>query len=374
MPPPAGHPDMHTMSFGDHLEELRTRLWWALAAPLPLFIVMFFFSDPLIKLLLRPVYDVLQAHDLPPQLQVLSPPEFLIAKVKLSLIAALVLSAPWLLWQGWKFIAPGLYGHERRFVHLLIPGSAVLTMAGIALLYFVMLPLMLHVLVLIAANIELEGVQPPSPAVQAILDSAPAVAVRTAPPPEPAHGDAWLLVPDNELHVAAANDEGVVEVAHVRPPTAGGVEQAFRVSSVLDFTLVLMLGVSIAFQMPLVIMLLGWIGLASPEWLRSRRRYALAVCGVVAAVITPADALSMVLMLIPLYALYELGILLLLLAPASAVAEGSLFGRRRGKAPPDKGSSQGEHADETAQKGAGAQPAETDPEATDEGADRGDGP
>jgi sec-independent protein translocase protein TatC len=111
-----------------------------------------------------------------------------------------------------------------------------------------------------------------------------------------------------------------------------GIDQTFRVSWVVSFTLVLMLGIVVAFQMPLVILLLGWLGLASAPWLRARRRYALAICGLISAMITPADAVSMVIMLLPLYGLYELGILLLVLFPASAVAEGRWrAGRASGK-------------------------------------------
>ena len=90
-----------------------------------------------------------------------------------------------------------------------------------------------------------------------------------------------------------------------------------------------MLGIAIAFQMPLVILLLGWLGLATPEWLKSKRKYALLICGVIAAVTTPADVISMIAMLIPLYALYELGIILVQFIPASAIAEGRIV-RRRG--------------------------------------------
>jgi sec-independent protein translocase protein TatC len=98
--------------------------------------------------------------------------------------------------------------------------------------------------------------------------------------------------------------------------------------------LLLMLGIVIAFQMPLVILLMGWVGLVTADGLRSKRKYALLICAAVAAVITPADALSMLMMLVPLVALFELSILLLIFAPASAVAEGIVlkrFGPRRSR-------------------------------------------
>ncbi|MDP6891167.1 MAG: twin-arginine translocase subunit TatC, partial [Phycisphaerales bacterium] len=86
--------------------------------------------------------------------------------------------------------------------------------------------------------------------------------------------------------------------------------------------LALLLGVSLAFQLPLVMLLGGWLGLLTAAMLRSKRRWALLVCGIVAAITTPADAFSMLLMLIPLYGLYEFGILLVAILPADRVARG----------------------------------------------------
>jgi sec-independent protein translocase protein TatC len=141
-----------------------------------------------------------------------------------------------------------------------------------------------------------------------------------------------------------------------------------------------MLGIVIAFQMPLVILLMGWMGLASADWLRAKRKYALVICAVVSAMITPADAVSMVMMLVPLYALYELGILLMVLAPASAVAQGRLtrFGRGRAgggadKGGPDKPTASSEQTDEPAQPAATVARGKGGPEPGDEEADGGDG-
>ena len=340
------------MTFGDHLDELRRRVILALAVPLPLCIIAFFLSDWLIEWLLLPVFRVLRQHNLPSDLQVLSPPEFLVTKFKLSVIAALILSGPWILWQAWEFIRPGLYRHERRFVRFLVPGSAILTAAGIGLMYYVMLPLMLHVLIMFAKNIE---VDPGGPAlderVQQFLASADHVAIRTNQPPSPRSGEVWLLVPQMHLYVAVADTDGAVGPVLVPRVQSGGIEQIFRVSSVVNFTLLLMLGIVIAFQMPLVILLLGWLGLVTTSALRAKRKYALFFCGVTAAVITPQDAVSMIMMLIPLYALFELSILMLAVAPASAVAEGAVFRRSgwRYRKRSDKVPSQADQPDEVAQ-------------------------
>lgn len=340
------NPDDATMSFGDHLEELRRRLLFAGAPALPLGIVLFFFSDSFIRFAVLPLRRVLEAKGLPPEIQALSPPEVLLVKLKLSLILAAVLLGPWILWQTWLFVRPGLYAQERRFVNLLIPGSALLTAGGLALLYFLMLPLMLQVLVGVGADLDLgTPTVRLDPRVQAILDrSEPAtIAWMASDPSAPEAETLWMLWPSGQLKAAVRDaDAGIVILEVPRPPTAA-ITQQYRLSTYITFVLLLVMGICIAFQMPLVIVLLGWVGLVTPQWLARQRRYALFVCGALSALLTPQDIVSMLVLLIPLYGLYELGILLLRLAPARAVAEGTFFGRSRSDKPGD-GAAQPEHS------------------------------
>ena len=338
----ADHPDTHSMSFGDHLEDLRRRILWAVAVPLPLAIVIFIFSDPLIEWLYRPLDPVLASFGLPRRLQALGPAEVLVIKLKLSLIAAAILAAPWILWQVWLFVRPGLFGHERRFVNFLVPGSAILTVTGLALMYYVMLPLMLRMLVLFGTALQLGGTNVMDDArVTAALDASPVIELRLQNPAAPAPGNVWMLWPQMELYVAVAGESegrdgevsGGIEILLV--PTASGsiISQEFRLTTYINFVLLLMLGIVVAFQMPMVILLAGWLGLVSEKQLREKRKYAFFACALTAAVITPADAMSMVIMLIPLVGLYELSILLMVLVPASRVAEGTLL-RRSGRPRP----------------------------------------
>src|SRR5690554_1224671 len=90
---PLTPPDVQdaTMSFGDHLEELRRRLMLALIAPIPLAIAAFFVSAQLIELLLEPLFRVYAYHDLPLQVHEFAPAEFLMARLKLSIILAVVI-------------------------------------------------------------------------------------------------------------------------------------------------------------------------------------------------------------------------------------------------------------------------------------------
>jgi Sec-independent protein secretion pathway component TatC len=347
--PARGDPDNYSMSFGDHLDELRRRIFLALVVPLPLAIILFFVSDPIIVWLYVPLDSVLEAFDLPRRLQSLGPAEVLGIKIKLSLILAAVLSAPWIVWQIWKFVQPGLYGHEQRFVRFLMPGSAFLTLTGLGLMYFVMLPLMLQVLVLFGAslNVGVGGGGDMDPRVTEILEAEPTIELRLEDPGAPEPGDVWLRWPQMELFVAVEapppeadpDEEGgatapvlesdLVEIIRVPQWRDSMIAQEFRLTTYINFVLLLMLGIVIAFQMPLVILLMGWLGLVTADGLRSKRKYALLICAVVAAMITPADALSMLMMLVPLVALFELSIVLLVFAPASAVAEGTVLRRGR---------------------------------------------
>ena len=314
--------DHNTMSFGDHLEELRKRLLLGLALPIPISIVTFLFSNTLIEVLVLPLHRALEARGMPTRLQTLTPPELLLTQMKLSIITALIVSAPWLVWQLWLFIRPGLYQHEQRFVHFLIPGSAILTLCGVALMYFAMLPLMLGVLVSVGSSISVGG---NDATVAAALEARPTIEATVALPEEPAAGAAFLLLPEMELYVSVADGDAFA-LRRVERTDRSLVAHDFRISQYISFVLMLFLGIVLAFQTPLVIVLMGWMGLADAGWLRSKRRYALVACGIIAAIITPADVISMMAMLLPLYALYELGILLLKFAPAHRVA-GGLLGR-----------------------------------------------
>jgi sec-independent protein translocase protein TatC len=319
--------DAATMSFGEHLDELRKRLVRALIAPVILAIAAFFIADSIIDLLLAPATAALVANGLPPQLQTLDPAEELLTQFKLAIITAFVLSAPWILWQGWKFIQPGLYGHERRFVYFLVPGSAILTMSGLALLYWVMLPLMLNVLIGVSMNDEIILPAPTSIATPATAPALPTFPMLTQHPAEALPGQIWIKMPEQLLCVAVPGAAG--EPTHVLsvPLTRGAtIVPVYRLREYIDFVLLLALGISIAFQMPLVIVLMGWLGLVEPQDLARYRRHALFFCGVVAAIITPTgDLFSLLLLMGPLYGLYELGLLLLRWVPASRLASGELF-------------------------------------------------
>ena len=313
-------PKTYTMPLGDHLEDLRKRLILALVVPIPLALVLFMFSDGMVEILLEPLLEVQQRNGYPQQVQVLSPPEFLLMKIKLSVIFAIVVSIPWIIMQVWLFIAPGLYPSERRYIHILFPGSVILTVAGLLIMYVIMLPIMLHVLMSLTSGVDMSPDLIPMIQPDAMASGAATIPIMETPP-EAAHlGQAWFDPKTATLRMAVGTSTpGSLQILSVPLQGDAVVSQVFQLTSFINFVLLLLLGITVAFQMPLVILLLGWIGVATPEWLCKQRKYALLGCAILAALTTPADVISMFMMLIPLYLLYELGILLLRLLPASRV-------------------------------------------------------
>ena len=305
------------MSIGDHIEDLRKRVLLSIIPPLPLAVFFFLISDPIVRWFLVPLYSVLEKHGLPTQVQVLSPPEFLIAEMKIALGAAVLVAGPWILYQIWKFISPGLYAQERRFVYFLIPFSTLLGFAGLALMYYIMLPIILNFMVTMAGNVEMNDT---SIGVSESMSSIVFPIVETNPEAAAA-GDAWIKMPEGVLTVAVpSNDADVLKTLNIPMNHGSLISQQFQLSSYLSFVIMLMFAIAVAFQLPMVMLLLGWLGVVTPQWLRAHRKYALFVLAIVSALITPQDAISMVMMLIPLYLLYELGIALIVFVPVSRVA------------------------------------------------------
>lgn len=130
--------DMLRMSFLEHLAELRARLLRALAGLAVAYFLSLTFTDPLWRFVCRPAAQALQALGYPPQLYVFDPIDgFQIIWVKLPIVWAIFLASPWVLYQFWAFIAPGLYRHERRWAGPLLVGSSGLFIAGGVFAYFV---------------------------------------------------------------------------------------------------------------------------------------------------------------------------------------------------------------------------------------------
>ena len=337
--------DTATMSFGDHLEELRSRIIKAALIPIPLVFITYFFSGEILDWLCLPLRRALRAADLNDRLQVLGPAEALLTQIKISIIAAIILAAPWIFWQAWQFIRPGLYKAERRFVYFLLPGSAFMTVAGVCMLYFVMLPLVLLVLVnfgtVLDDELSLDSLRDQQEVINAAETGAIPILPELANPPAIADlkpGMFWLThnneiiivirsdrdTPTGEAAEALTGDDSnqpmQLEFRRILLTKSTALTQEFRLTTYINFVMMLMLGMVIAFQLPLVMLLLGWLNLLEASFCRANRKFALFGAAIFGAVLTPADPWSMMAMMLPLYLLYEFGIILMATLPASRIA------------------------------------------------------
>ena len=227
------------MSLGDHLEELRFRLIRALVGLALALIICLICGKLLISFIQKP-YVAVMGEDA--TLQTLAPAQGISSYVKIALVSGLILSSPWVFYQLWMFVAAGLYPREKRYVHIAVPSSVVLFVAGAFFFIFVVAELSLAFFIKV---------------------------------------DRWL-----------------------------GLESNWTFPKYVTFVTVLMLVFGIAFQTPIAILFLNKTGLVSVQALRRSRKYVLLLIVIVAAMATPPDVVSQVTLAIPLYLLFELGILL----------------------------------------------------------------
>ncbi|MBZ6068220.1 twin-arginine translocase subunit TatC [Aeromonas schubertii] len=121
-----------------HLIELRTRLLHALAAIMIVFVALIYFSNTIYDFVAQPLLSQLPAGTSMIATDVATP---FITPIKLTLVVSFFIAIPYLLYQAWAFIAPGLYQHERRMILPLVVSSALLFYAGMAFAYYVVFPL-----------------------------------------------------------------------------------------------------------------------------------------------------------------------------------------------------------------------------------------
>ena len=219
-----------------HLLELRSRLLKAFTGIALVFLPLALVAQQLYTLLARPLLKLLPAGSSMIATEVAAP---FLTPFKLAAVVAFVLALPWVLYQVWAFVAPGLYRSEQRLVVPLLFSSTLLFYAGIAFAYFLVLP-----------------------------------AVFT--------------------FTIAFAPEGVAVMTDI--------------TKYLDFVLSLFVAFGLVFEVPVALVLMVWSGFVTPAALASKREYVLVGVFVVAAVLTPPDVVSQILMAIPTYLLYELGI------------------------------------------------------------------
>lgn len=311
------HDPYASMSLGEHLEELRKRVVYALFGLIPLLALGLIFGDTVLRVLLVPVERSLLRAGQSPTLQALSPIETFASYIKVGIVVAVLLGVPWMITQLWMFVRPGLYEHERRFARLLVPLSVILTLASAAFLYFVMLPIMLYFLISFGSSI---GREPP---IQAGLPEGvvlPIAPVLAFDPTDPPQGAMWINGPLRQLRINVGEGAGILTAPLVG---SGLIAQQYRLREYVDLVFTLGIAFAFAFQTPIVVMLLSWVGIVDPRSLAKFRKHILLGCVVAAAILTPTgDPVTLALMTAPLYILFELGLTLSRFVPARRVAKG----------------------------------------------------
>ena len=223
------------MHFLDHLEELRWRLLKSLISILIGSVVTFYFIDLIIEFLIKPTQSLTNPMDL----QVLKVQGMFMIKWGIALIGGFVLAIPVLTYQLWKFIAPGLYLNERKYVGPLIFFTYLSFLIGLVFSYTVIIPFSL------------------------------------------------------EFFTSIGVDQ---------------IENNFSINYYFNFVTWLMIGSGLIFELPVLVFILSVIGLLTPAFMSHYRRHSIVIILILSAFITPPDPVSLVLMFIPLWLLYEISI------------------------------------------------------------------
>jgi sec-independent protein translocase protein TatC len=226
-----------TQSFISHLIEFRNRLLKAVLCVLAIFLGLASYANEIYSLLAGPLLEHMPKNSTMIAIDVASP---FFTPFKLVLIVSAFISVPFILYQFWAFVAPGLYKRERSKILPLLVASTLLFYMGVAFAYFVVFPLVFGFL------------------------------------------------------TAAAPD---------------GVAVMTDIAKYLDFVLSLFFAFGVCFEVPIFTIVLVWAGLATPADLADKRPYVIVGAFTIGAVLTPPDAISQTLLAVPMWMLFELGLL-----------------------------------------------------------------
>ncbi len=251
----------------EHLAELRNRLMWSAAAFVVAMFVVYPFAMQVFNFLSMPICKVLAGMGQNCQLVLISPQEGFFVAINISLFGGLVLAFPVIAYHLWRFVAPGLYRSEKNALLPFLLASPAMFFLGAAFAYFVVLPM--------AFNFFLGFQQFGTPA------------------PVPAEG------------VKDAAD-AIKQVASVPGIVFQGSAQEY-----LGVTMKFVLAFGLCFQLPVLLVLLGKAGLVSARGLSAMRKYAVVAILILAAVATPPDVISQIILFTAIYPLYEVSVFLI---------------------------------------------------------------
>ena len=300
-------PDSYRMSVGQHLEELRRRMIWALLGfGVTLVLCLLVGKDRLLLFFCRPLIDAQQSFDLNTQLQEQTPGSVFMLYLKVSMITAAAASAPWSLYQLWKFVAAGLYPHERRHLTRYVPLSVALLVAGMAFVYYAVLPWTLKFFIAFTVSIPMPDLSSAATATGAAAPPGPAtfIQVTDADPSAPEEGRLWLNRVQKRVKLRLGGQTRTVPFG---PANLVGIQ--YTLPEYVDLAMLMLISFGVSFQLPLAVLALQRVGIVELDALRQARKYVYFVLVVAAAVITPgADPGSLVALAVPLCLLYELGV------------------------------------------------------------------
>ncbi|HEY8219487.1 MAG TPA: twin-arginine translocase subunit TatC [Methylobacter sp.] len=223
--------------FISHLIELRSRLLRIVFFVLAVFLGLAYKANEIYSFLAGPLLQHMPKNSTMIAIDVASP---FFTPFKLALIAAIFISVPFILYQFWAFVAPGLYKRERRMILPLLVASTLLFYIGVAFAYFVVFPLVFKFL--------------------------------------------SMAAPD-------------------------GVAVMTDIAKYLDFVLALFFAFGVCFEVPIFTIVLVWSGVVTPADLADKRPYVIVGAFIVGAILTPPDAVSQTLLAVPMWMLFELGLL-----------------------------------------------------------------
>lgn len=256
--------DDTTAPLVEHLAELRTRILWSLAAFLVGMVICFSFGSAILDFLLIPIERTMRdLGNENPIMQYTAPQEYFFTLIRISMVGGLALSFPVIAYQMWRFVAPGLYRNEKQAFLPFLIASPVLFLLGAAFAHFIVVPLAMRF---------------------------------------------FLGFADLPSYFAAVFSGE--QVAGESP--SSGIDIVFngKVNETLDITLKMIVAFGLCFQLPVLLTLMGKAGLASSRGLRAVRKYAVVGILTVAAIVTPPDVTTQVMLFSVVYGLYEISILL----------------------------------------------------------------
>ncbi len=261
------------MTLGEHFEELRRRLFRAALAIVIGMGICLVFGRYLLAAFQWPL--AVATADRPLTLRTIAVPEAFTTYLRVCLLAGAMLASPYALRQVWLFIAAGLYERERGAVRKYLAPSVALFIGGVLFFMVAVAPLMIRFFVNFGY---------------------------TYYPRPPQWGVNWYSQHMLGVQPATAPATGPAAIG-------GGIEPMFPVGEYISFVTTLGFVFGLAFQTPLVVVFLARSGIVPVATMRSVRRYVLLVILIFSAILTPADVASMVALAVPMYLLYEIGLL-----------------------------------------------------------------